>query len=644
MVHLSLKNIKKYYGGNLILNNITFDILYKEKVAIIGRNGTGKTTIFKIINQIEKQDEGQLAIKKDTTIGYLDQIPVFPQTFTVKDVLDTAFEKELKLLAKMSQMEVSMTKGSPQEIEKILKNYGELQQEFTAIGGYNMEEKLSKVSDGLKISQELMKRVFNSLSGGEKTRILLGRILLQSPDLLLLDEPSNHLDMDSIEWLEDYLKGYDGTVLIISHDRYFLDQTIGKVIEIEEGEAEVYLGNYSFYVEEKNRRLLLALEDYQNQQKKIKSMEESIKRFKDWGNRGDNPKFHKKAASIQKRLDKLERMKRPLLERKKIQVDFAADGKSGKDVIKINQLNKSFDNYPLLKDLNFHLRANEKVGILGKNGSGKSTLFKLINGEFIADAGEILIGSSAKIGYLQQNLTFPDENLSILETLQFSCNITIGEARSILAGFLFYEEDVFKRVGNLSGGERSRLRLCQLMHQDINTLILDEPTNHLDIESREMLEETLEDFKGTVLFISHDRYFINSIAQKVYELSNHRLIEYAGNYDYYKHKKLELKERKEKQLNPNPLEKKKLEKIVDGKNCNHKKIQSNKPHKPLLKIKEVEEKITSLESEIYRLDEEMIKVATDYLEVQNLQENKEQLQRDLEALMEAWLDLSTDGE
>lgn len=629
MIELALKNISKYFGGNEVLTDITFEILVGDKVGIVGRNGTGKTTLFKIINGLEGYDGGTLSIRKDCTIGYLDQIPLYPMNYTVLDVLNTAFQEEYQLLEQLKGLEDKMAQLTGPDLDKIIKHYGEVQQLFTLKGGYAIEEKLCRICTGLKITEGFKSRNFNDLSGGEKTTVLLGKILLQSCNLLLLDEPSNHLDLESIEWLEGYLREYSGTVLIISHDRYFLDRIINKVIELEDGKSQCYLGNYSQYEKEKNIKLLVALEDYKNQQKKIKAMENTIKTLKDWGIRGDNSKFHKKAASIQKRLDKIEKLKRPILERRKIQVDFTTNLQSGKDVIQIISLGKAFHNTLLFKDLNVLIRNRDKVAILGKNGCGKTTLIKIITGLLHPDSGTVKVGASVRIGYLEQNIVFENEELSVLDTLRSTYPCSEETARRILAKFLFFHGDVFKKLAALSGGEKSRLRLCQLMHQNVNTLILDEPTNHLDIESREMLEDALEDFEGTVIFISHDRYFINQAAEKILVLQDGQLIEYHGNYDRYREQLLECQDENLK-IDLKPIKNSPLKERV--KKNSHNQFQ----------LANIENQIQELEIELNQIDEEIIIYSTDYQVLQELSQQRNGLQQQLNDLMEKWLLLSTD--
>ncbi|MTI56945.1 ribosomal protection-like ABC-F family protein [Geosporobacter ferrireducens] len=627
MIDVALKNIEKYYGANKVLGDITFEIGNGERIGVVGQNGSGKTTVFKIIAGIEKQDGGFLSIRKNTTLGYLDQIPAFPEATKVLDVLNSAFEELLILKDHMHQLEQEMAHALPMQLDEIMKRYGEVQLRYEHQGGYNMEEKLSKVCSGLKFSEAFLDRSFSSLSGGEKTSAILGKILLQGPDVLLLDEPSNHLDLESIEWLEDYLKEYKGTVLIISHDRYFLDRVVHRVIEIEDGKAAVYEGNYSYYVEEKEKRLLLQFEAYTDQQKKIKAIENAIKDLRDWGNRGGNEKFFRRAASMQKRLDKIEKLDRPQLDRAKIQLQLGGEQRSGKDIFVVKNLRKTFDDQVLLDQLNFQMRYGERIGLLGKNGSGKSTLFKILLEQLPYDGGEIKVGANLRIGYLEQEIAFPREDATILEVFRHQVPVPEGMARSILAKFLFYGNDVFKKAGTLSGGEKSRLKLCLLMQEDLNLLVLDEPTNHLDIDSREALEEALTDFVGSILFISHDRYFINRMTNRIVELENGRLIEYIGNYEDYKEKKLKMKLLLEKQL---PSKVKKSNRPTA--------VSPQKHSKSLEPLKKIEEKIALIEDQLRKKDQEMADANSDYKRLQKVCEEKSQLQSELDLLMEAWLE------
>ncbi|WP_313757267.1 ribosomal protection-like ABC-F family protein [Tissierella sp.] len=633
MIEISLNNVEKYYGADQVLKDITFQVLKGEKVGIVGRNGTGKTTLFKVIAGMENYDKGLISVSKGSQIGYLEQITNYQDEFRVIDVLKIAFHNEFKILSNLRELEEKMSNVGGNKLESIIEKYGELQNLFESKGGYEIEEKLSKVCNGLGLNEKILNAKFKDLSGGEKTTVLLGKILLEEPDILLLDEPTNHLDMDSIEWLESFLLEYKGTFIIISHDRYFLDNVVNKIIEIERGKANVFIGSYSSYVREKEKVYLEELKRYENQQKKIKSMEESIKRLKDWANRGDNEKMFKRAFSMEKRLEKMEKVDRPIIDNDTMKLDFSIQNRSGQDVIIVEELYKKIGNKILFKNINYSVKYGERVAMIGQNGSGKTTLIRIILGETLADRGEIKMGANVKIGYLQQNIYFNNEERTILDIFREEYICSEGDARSILSKFLFYGEDIFKKVKYLSGGERARLRLCQLMYKDVNTLILDEPTNHLDIMSREMLEETLLQFEGTIIFISHDRYFINRIANKVVELSHGKLISYLGNYDYFREKKLSEKKNREF----DKINKAKNNKVVDNKKSNG-KMKTNKSNTK--KIKEIEEEIERYEKLIANKELEINISATDYSELNNLYNEKVELESHLDNLLEEWIMLN----
>lgn len=537
MIVLSMKDIEKYYGANKVLNNITFEINEGEKAALVGRNGCGKSTVFKIIAGIEKYESGTLALRKNIRVGYLEQVPDSVTGSTVYGVLLEGVGEIVELRTEMAELERLMSKAKDNaELEDMVKKYGKLCGLFEGMGGYSLESRIDIVTAGLQIPKSMYDMRFDQLSGGEKTRVLFARMLISQPELLLLDEPTNHLDTDSIEWLEGFIKEYRGTVLVVSHDRYFIDKTVDRVIEIEDGECQAYEGNYTYFISEKERRLLVEFENYKDQQKKIKRMEEAIKRLRDWGNRGDNEKFFRKAASIQKAIDRMEKLNRPVMEKKSVDLNFEASGRSGRNVISCERITKAYSSKSLLKETDFYVRFGERVGIIGPNGSGKSTLLKIILGRECSDEGSASLGSNVKTGYLEQSIVFEDENRTILEEFKNMLNLTEGEARGRLARFLFYKDSVYKRLSGLSGGEKARLRLAELMYSDINLFILDEPTNHLDIDTRESLEAALESFDGTVVFISHDRYFINKLSDRLYNIEEGRLVEYCGNYDYFKEK------------------------------------------------------------------------------------------------------------
>lgn len=638
MIQLALREVGKFFGGNRIFNDITFEVQIGERVGLIGRNGCGKTTVFKIIAGIENQDKGSISIRKNSTIGYLHQIPDYPEQFKVIDVLKIAFQLQYKISNELKILEINMSNLKENELTHALRKYGELNDLYVAKGGYEIEEKMSKVCTGLKFNENYINRKFTSLSGGEKTIVLLGKILLENPDILLLDEPSNHLDLISIEWLENYLKSYKGTVIVISHDRYFLDRVVTKIVEIEDEETSLYDGNYSYYIKEKQRRVFGQFEAYKDQQKKIKAMEKAIKQLREWAAQGDNEKFFKRAESMQKRLDKVEKVDKPLLNQPKIQLDFLETDRSGKDVISIKGLCKSFDQKEILENLNLEIRYGECTALIGDNGSGKSTIIKTLLGEVCADDGELKLGSNTKIGYLPQNIIFNNEELTVLETFREDIYILEGPARGILSKFLFYGESVFKRVKNLSGGEKSRLKLCILIQNDINLLILDEPTNHLDIDSRENLEESLMEFSGTILFISHDRFFINKLAIRICEIEDKKIVNYKGNYEYYKEKKNEFMKNKFEILNKEKekkLKNKEKEKKQKNKDNTQKQVNINK----LKQSERLENIIQNLETKLKDIDIEMNNKGSEYEILLDLNKEKQKIQEELDLIIEEWMNI-----
>ncbi|MDF2545521.1 MAG: transporter ATP-binding protein [Anaerosolibacter sp.] len=627
MIEIALKELEKYYGAHKVLHSISFEVLSHEKVGLVGANGTGKTTIFKIISGLENYDGGMLAIRKGASVGYLHQIPVYPDHITVNDILYEAFAPLMEIKNDLEILEEQMSTLQNIPLEQAMKRYGELQLEFETKGGYTIEESLSKICTGLKISGNFKKRRFSTLSGGEKTTVQLGKILLLNPDILLLDEPTNHLDIDAIEWLEDFIASYKGSVLIISHDRYFLDAAVNKIIEIEDGEAAVYGGNYSYYVAEKDRLLMEQFDAFKDQQKKIKAMEEAIARFRDWGNRSGNPKMFIKIANMEKRIARMDHIDRPTMDRRKIQLQFQNTQSSSKDVVKIQGLKKRYGGQPLLEDIHLHIRSGERVALLGKNGSGKSTLIKGILQQYIPDAGEIKVGSNVKIGYLEQDIIFPHPQHTVLQAFREGLTITEGEARHRLAKFLFFGEDVFRKVENLSGGQKSRLKLCQLMMHDLHFLILDEPTNHLDIDSREMLEEALDDFSGTIFFISHDRYFINKLADRIVALDSGKLVDYLGNYDYYR-------EKRTSPIQTVPVINKTQKPVIETvrQPVNQQKHRERR-------IVKIEEEIEILQKFIQEKDEYIQEWSSNHEKLQIAFAEKDALQINLDRLMEEWVQL-----
>lgn len=529
MIDINISKVCKSFGFDLVLNNIDITVQKGEKVGLIGTNGSGKSTILKIIAGQESIDSGSLSIRNNISIGYLSQIPE-EKDIIVKDYINSAFKEIIELKEKLERYENKLLT----EDYKVITKYMNLQEKFISLGGYEYETKIQKILPVFNITEEMLNRNFNTLSGGEKTIISLIRLLLQEPDVLLLDEPTNHLDINKMIWLEKTLKNYKGTIILVSHDRYFMDNVINKVYLLTKRGIEVYHGNYSYYIKESENRLLLELKNYKDQQKQITAMENSIKRLKEYG-RLCGPSggeiFFRRAASIEKRLEKLEKLDKPE-DKKKLNITFDMDSRSGKDVLTINNLYLSYGTKEIFNNLNLSIKYQDRLCLVGDNGVGKSTLIK----EILKGNNSIKLGSNIKIGYIPQEIGFEDINLSVLEEAK---KYYIGPEqylRSALFKYLFAGENIYKKIKYLSGGEKVRLKIFCLIQDSYNFLILDEPTNHIDIDTREMLEESLMEFTGTILFVSHDRYFINKIATGIIEIKNKNITKYIGNYDDYREK------------------------------------------------------------------------------------------------------------
>jgi len=620
MVEISVKGLHKYYGANHILKGLSFEIYKGENVGLLGKNGAGKTTLFKILAGIENYEEGSVNIAADSIVGVLDQIPEYPASYTVTYVLKTAFDRIFQLKAEMRELEKKLELNpDPADV----KRYGAIQTEFEASGGYTIDSSIAKVCNGLGISEDMQKKPFSLLSGGEKTRVNLARIILQNTDILLLDEPTNHLDIHSVEWLEEYIGQYKGTVVVISHDRYFLDKVINRAIEIEDGKADFYDGNYSYYIQEKERRYEQKLAQYEQEQKKIKQLEEAARRMHEWAKSADNPGLHKRAFAIEKRIEKMEKIEKPRKE-KQISVAFQGKGFAGNDVIVIKNLSKSYGEEWILSNVNLNVKKDDRIALIGGNGCGKTTLLKIITGEVEADTGIVKIGNSVKYAFLPQIVTFSYPEYSVLDTMKHEMEMSEEMARNRLAAFHFRGEEVFKQVGSLSGGEKSRLRLCILMQNDINLLILDEPTNHLDIASREWIEEAVAGFEGTILFVSHDRYFINKFANRIWELKDGSITDYYGDYASYSKWKT-----KNDEVSKVPASKKK-------DNSLNEYYKKKKEKEALKKEKEYEKRIMQLEERVNAIENEMEQASSDYERLNSLFAEKEELLREIDRLYEEW--------
>ena len=615
MVDISVNNLTKFFViGENLLQGLSFEIQEGERVAILGRNGCGKTTLFRILTKEIDYDEGEVYVNPNKRLGLISQIPIFPDGYNVEDVLRSAYRELQQVQKKMRQLENMMQAGAT---ESQLREYDGLSSRFQAGGGYEMDVDVDKICNGLGISQEQRSQEFASLSGGEKTRVNLARLLLEKTDILLLDEPTNHLDLNSVEWLENYIKAFKGTVLAISHDRYFIDQIAQRVIEIVDGHAEFYSGNYSFYMDEKQARFDLQMKQYEQEQAKLKQLGYTVERMKGWGI--NNRTLYRRAMSIQHRMERIKRTERPKAERT-MKATFGEKDFSGDVVFKMKNVSKSFGERTLFSDVNLNVEAGERIALLGDNGTGKSTFIKCLLGEEDC-TGKIQFGPTVKWGYLPQIIHFDHPERSLYDTMLYEKNCTPQTARDRLGAFMFQGEDVFKSVGNLSGGEQSRLRLCMLMDEKINLLILDEPTNHLDIASREWVEAAIEEFEGVLLFVSHDRYFIEKFAERIWLLENGTIRDFRCGYQKYR--SILEHEAAAKQVVKLPAKEKK-EKPKGGTKDSDKLVRK------------LEREIEKQEAAIAAMDEKIQAAAADYQELSRLMEEKETAEEQLMALMEQW--------
>lgn len=622
---LALNNISKSFGTDVILENISFNIEKGEKVAVVGVNGAGKSTLFKIIIDELSPDSGEVIMPKNTTIGYFSQSLEIDSMKTIYAELLTVFEPIMAIENRMRDMEAKMAELSGDELDTLMKSYDELSLELEKKNGYEYESRLRGVIKGLGFSDEESSQPIHELSGGQKTRVALGKLLLSEPDILLLDEPTNHLDIDALNWLEDFLKSYKGAVITVSHDRFFLDRVAGKVIELENRKSKVFYGNYSYYANKKVIDREIEYKQYINQQKEIKHQQEVIKKLREF----NREKSIKRAESREKALEKMDKISAPENLPDKMHFTIKPEKESGNDVLSIENLSMSFDNTKLFENISFDIKKGEKVALIGPNGIGKTTLFRIILDRLTPDSGSKKIGASVAIGYYDQEQSDLSLNKTIFDEISDTYpDLTNTKIRNVLAAFVFTGDDVFKTISSLSGGEKGRVALAKIMLSNANFLILDEPTNHLDLNSKEILENVIRDYEATVLYISHDRYFINSTATKVVELTPNKANIYLGDYDYYLEKKREIAETTQhiEVETENKLDWKK-----------QKEIQAQQRKKENA-IKKLEQEIESVESTINELSSqlELEEVYTNAVKSREIFEQKQELETKLLDLYEQW--------
>ena len=620
MIDISVKDLVKSFDSERnVLDGISFDVQEGERVGLLGKNGAGKTTLFKILTGELDYNSGEIAFASGKKVGLISQIPVYPAGYTVDDVLRTAFAQLDRIRAQMQAIEAQMSDHTPQEL---LSRYDELMNRYTAGGGYDTGTETDKICNGLAISAAQRRQEFASLSGGEKTRVNLARLLLERTDILLLDEPTNHLDMNSVEWLEDYIEKFKGTVLTISHDRYFLDRVVSRIVEIHDGKAEFYSGNYSFYVQEKQARFELQLKQYEKEQAKLGQLGFTLERMKGWGI--NNRTLYRRAMSIQHRMERIEKTDKPTKD-KTMRARFNQRDFFGDEVLSIKNLSKQFDGRTLFSGVDLEMGGGERVALLGDNGTGKTTFLKILLGEETGE-GKIKFGPSVKWAYLPQVIHFDHPERTLLDTMLYEKNCTVQTARDRLGAFLFEGDDVYKTVGKLSGGEQSRLRLCMLMDESINLLILDEPTNHLDIASREWVEDALEEYEGALIFVSHDRYFVNKFATRIWELEDGHIRDYLCGYEKYR--SIRSFERIQAAA---PAAKEKREK----------KVKPAAPDKSLEKqLRAIEREIEKQEALLHEYDGKIDAAGSDYQELSRLMAERETAENAYAEMMERWEALS----
>lgn len=640
---LSCQNISKAFVENQVLKNVSFHIENHEKAAIVGINGAGKTTLLRIIVGEMTPDDGQVVLAKDKTLGYLAQNSTVDTSHTIYEELLSVKADLLRLEEKIRECENNMKHANGDALEDLMKQYTSLTHAFETGGGYLYRSELVGVLKGLGFTEDEFSKPVATLSGGQKTRVALGRLLLQNPDLIILDEPTNHLDMNSIAWLETYLLNYKGAVLIVSHDRYFLDRIAGKVIEIDQSKATTFMGNYSDYAVKKEQLRVAAWNAYMNQQREIKHQEEVIEKLKSF----NREKSIKRAESREKMLDKIEVIEKPSEVRTDMKLTLTPRILSGNDVLTVEHLSKSFDSHKLFTDVNFEIKRGEHVAIIGDNGSGKTTLLKILNGLVPADQGTFRLGSNVEIGYYDQEHHVLHSEKTLFEEISDDYPyLNNTQIRNVLAAFLFTGEDVFKRISDLSGGERGRVSLAKLVLSNANFLILDEPTNHLDIMSKEILEDALNGYEGTILYVSHDRYFINRTAHRILDLTEGQFVSYVGNYDYY----LEKHDTVMAAIEANAPQNADADSAVAAKAAESEvkldwkaqKEEQARLRKKENDLKKCEEKIAKLEARISEIDTEMSDpaIGTQVAKLQELTKEQTTCQEQLEKLYEQWEELA----
>ena len=637
---LACRQLHKAYGIDVILEKITFHIEEREKAAIVGVNGAGKTTLFKVLTGEISADGGEFYLKKDTSVGYLAQNIHIDSDKTIYEEMLTVFEKIIQTEANLREMENEMGGLSGQALADKMEEYSALQHYFEANDGYSYQSRLKGVLKGLGFADSDFNRPMNQLSGGQKTRVHLGKLLLSKPDVLLLDEPTNHLDIASIEWLEDFLRTYPGSVLIISHDRYFLDRIVTKVIEIENKKSYVYNGNYSFYWQQKEINREIQQKAYDMQQKEIKHQEDVIRTLRQF----NREKSIKRAESREKVLDKMERIDRPDALPDQMRLTLTPFLTSGNDVLHAENLSKSYGGQKIFQNVSFDVKRSDKVAIIGPNGVGKSTLFRMLLKEVSSDSGLIRFGTNVFVGYYDQEQAKLDESKTIFEEISDSYpTLTQGQIRNMLAAFVFTGDDVFKPISALSGGEKGRVSLAKIMLSKANTLMLDEPTNHLDMFSKEVLESAINRYEGTCIYISHDRYFINKTAEKILELTPDGVILYNGNYDYYLEKKAERARNEAEKALQNAQKATTAapaQPISETKNDWLKQKEQQAAERKLAnKIKKIEAEIEETENAIAKADEDMAACGTDFSKANEIFSEKTKLEEKLETLFEEWEEL-----